>query len=132
MDHTRKLWQAGRDSNPLDFQLERLAHDVPVRGMPELFQHLLLKQMLNIHSTLVMGRLGRYKNNIMTWVSPTNGKLVDRATRYVKQMLAGAGRTDQRYEEIVHQLFSELDEIEPGESVVLRTYRSLLHKGEDS
>ena len=36
-------------------------------GAPPLFQHLLLKQLLNIHSTLVMGRLGRYKGNLMTW-----------------------------------------------------------------
>ena len=42
----------------------------------------LLKMLLNQHSTLVMGRLGRYESNIMTWVSPNNGKLVDRAARY--------------------------------------------------
>ncbi len=83
---------------------------------------------MNIHSTLVMGRLGRYKNNLMTWVSPTNGKLIDRATRYVKQLLASAGRPEQKYEDIVHQLFAELEGIEPGESVVLSTYRSLLKK----
>jgi 23S rRNA (adenine2030-N6)-methyltransferase len=34
------------------------------------------------------------------------------------------------YEDIVRQLFAEMDGIEPGESVVLRTYRSLLQKGE--
>jgi N-acetylmuramic acid 6-phosphate etherase len=112
------------------FQLGSVAHAVPARDLPDLFQHLLLKQILNIHSTLVMGRLGRFKNNLMTWVSPTNGKLVDRATRYVKHLLVGAGRTDQGYEEIVRQLFTEMDGIEPGESIVLRTYRSLMRKGE--
>jgi N-acetylmuramic acid 6-phosphate etherase len=90
---------------------------------------LLLKQMLNIHSTVVMGRLGRYKSNVMTWVSPTNCKLVDRATRYVKQLLAGAGRPNPRYEEVVHRLFAEMDVTRPGESVVLGTYRSLLRDG---
>ncbi len=82
--------------------------------------------MLNIHSTLVMGRLGRYENNLMTWVSPTNGKLVDRAIRYVRQLLANAGRTDQGHETIVRQLFAEMERLEPGDSVVLSTYRSLL------
>ena len=65
----------------------------------------------------------------MTWVSPTNGKLVDRAVRYVERLLASSGQTDQRYEHIVHQLFAELDGIEPGESVVHRTYRTLLRRG---
>ena len=86
---------------------------------------LLLKQVLNIPSTVVRGRLGRYERNIMTWVSPTNGKLVDRATRYVEHLLAGAGHVETRYEEIVRQLFAEMDVSEPGESVVLRTYRAL-------
>ena len=129
-DKTHREFHIGRLPDGIGFRLEGLAHNVTVDGLPDLLQHLLLKQILNIHSTLVMGRLGRYKNNLMTWVSPTNGKLIDRATRYVKHLLAGAGRTDQRYEDIVRQLFAELDGIEPGESVVLRTYRSLLRKGQ--
>jgi N-acetylmuramic acid 6-phosphate etherase len=118
-----------RSRGAIEWRLGKLVHAVPLNGQPELFQHLLLKQMLNIHSTVVMGRLGRYENNLMTWVTPTNGKLVDRATRYVQQLLASAGRADQGYEAIVRQLFAEMDGIEPGESVVLRTYRSLLRKG---
>jgi N-acetylmuramic acid 6-phosphate etherase len=118
--------RASRDA--IRFQLAGLTHKVKVNGLPELFQHLLLKQLLNIHSTVVMGRLGRYENNLMTWVSPTNCKLVDRAIRYVKQLLAGAGRTDQRYEDIVRRLFAEMQATGPGESVVIRTYHSLLQE----
>ncbi len=129
-DKTDHAFRIRRSRDGIEFRLENLAHDVPVNDLPGLLQHLLLKQMLNIHSTVVMGRLGRFRNNLMTWVSPTNGKLVDRATRYVKHLLASAGRTDQRYEDIVRQLFAEMDGIEPDESVVLRTYRSLLRKGE--
>ena len=128
-DKTHHEFRIDRSRGGMGFLLGDRAHEVAVNGLPELLQHLLLKQVLNIHSTLVMGRLGRFEDNVMTWVSPTNGKLVDRATRYVKQLLARAGRTDQRYEEIVHQLFAEIDGIEPGESAVLRTYRSLLQKG---
>lgn len=116
----------------LRFQLANLSQTISVNNMPDLFQHLMLKQMLNIHSTLVMGRLGRFKNNIMTWVSPTNGKLVDRAARYVKHLLVGAGRLDQQYDDIVRQLFTELEEMEPGESVVLRTYQTLLQRSQAS
>jgi N-acetylmuramic acid 6-phosphate etherase len=114
-----------RTPGGIDFRLDGLAHVVAVNGLSDLFQHILLKQILNIHSTVVMGRLGRYESNIMTWVSPTNGKLVDRATRYVEHLLAGAGQTGTRYDEIVRQLFAEMDGSEPGESVVLKTYRAL-------
>jgi len=113
----------------IGLRLNGTSHEVRANGLPELFRHLLLKQMLNIHSTVVMGRLGRYKNNLMTWVSPTNCKLVDRATRYVRLLLAGAGQADRSYEEIVRRLFAEMHVTEPGESVVLRTYRSLLEEG---
>ena len=61
-------------------------------------------------------------------VAPTNGKLVDRAARYVGHLLARKGRTYHSYEEIVHQLFHEMDRAEPGEPVVLRTFRSLAHQ----
>jgi N-acetylmuramic acid 6-phosphate etherase len=128
-DKTHYEFRIGESGTGIGFRLGGSAHDVEAERLPELFRHLLLKQMLNIHSTVVMGRLGRYKNNLMTWVSPTNCKLVDRATRYVKQLLAGAGRTNRRYEEIVRRLFAEMDASQPGESVVLRTYRSLLREG---
>jgi N-acetylmuramic acid 6-phosphate etherase len=113
------------------FRLAGLVYDLPLDGAPPLFQHLLLKQLLNIHSTLTMGRLGRYEGNLMTWVSPTNRKLVDRATRYVQHLLADAGRTGATYPEVVHRLFAEMQTTPPGESVVLRTFRSLLngHRG---
>ena len=61
----------------------------------------------------------------MTWVTPTNRKLIDRATRYVRHLLADAGRPDATYEEVVHRLFAEMQTTPPGESVVLGTFRSL-------
>lgn len=50
-------------------------------------EHIFLKMLLNTHSTLVMGRLGKIKSNFMIWVRPTNNKLIDRSIRYVKYML---------------------------------------------
>ena len=73
-----------------------------------------------------MGRLGRYENNLMTWVSPTNGKLVDRAARYVRHLLDQTGGVDPGYAAVVSQLFLEAERTRPGESVVLRTYHALL------
>jgi N-acetylmuramic acid 6-phosphate etherase len=114
-----------RSRRGIELRLDGVAQHVPTDGMPVLFQHLLLKQMLNIHSTLVMGRLGRYQDNLMTWVTPTNRKLVDRAVRYIGHLLSQAAETLPRYETIVHQLFFEMDRVRPDESIVLRTCRSL-------
>jgi len=124
-----ELGIAGTQGGALGFRLQEHRHDVSLHleetGTRELFRHLLLKQLLNIHSTLVMGRLGRYKGNLMTWVTPTNGKLVDRAARYVGHLLTAAGEKRVRYDAIVRQLFVEMDAARPGEPVVLRTFRAL-------
>jgi len=128
-DRTHHDFHIGKVGDAIRLELRALRHDVPLDGAPELFQHLLLKQLLNIHSTLVMGRLGRYEDNLMTWVTPTNGKLVDRAARHVQHLLTNAGRPDSSYERIVERLFAEMERTEPGESVVLRTFRSLVTNG---
>ena len=117
-----------RSQGGIALDLDGLRHDLPAAHLPELFQHLLLKQTLNIHSTLVMGRLGRYEGNLMTWVTPTNGKLVDRAARYVAHLLARAGDGGHSYEEIVHQIFEEAELAGPGEPIVLRACESLLRR----
>ncbi|MCR9203523.1 MAG: hypothetical protein NXH75_03030 [Halobacteriovoraceae bacterium] len=49
--------------------------------------HLILKMLLNMHSTLLMGLMGRYESNVMTYVRPSNNKLVDRCVRYASQLL---------------------------------------------
>jgi N-acetylmuramic acid 6-phosphate etherase len=112
-----------------------------------LFQHTLLKMLINIHSTLVMGLMGRYEGNLMTFVHPTNGKLIDRASRYVDILLRRDG-VNVPYETIVTTLFAENQKIHDkmtpagkngggqqinqnaagifgGESVVLNTVRAL-------
>lgn len=89
-----------------------------------LFEHMLLKMFLNIHSTLVMGRYGRYKRNLMTWVHPTNGKLIDRASRYVQTLLHEDG-IDVSYDKVVRTLFEVKNKITANDSVVLATYEAL-------
>jgi N-acetylmuramic acid 6-phosphate etherase len=39
--------------------------------------------LLNALSTCTMARLGRVMGNVMVWVTPSNLKLIDRATRYL-------------------------------------------------
>jgi N-acetylmuramic acid 6-phosphate etherase len=87
--------------------------------------HTLTKMLINMHSTLLMGRMGRYKNNVMTWVHPTNGKLVDRATRYILGLLRDEG-IERSYEETVRKMFNEMEHLKSNESIVLKTYAASL------
>lgn len=47
-------------------------------------QHIALKMLLNAHSTAVMVKLGRVVGNTMTNVSPSNLKLIGRATHIIQ------------------------------------------------
>lgn len=57
-------------------------------------QQIALKILLNAHSTAIMGRMGKIVGNTMTNVSPTNLKLIGRATYliqlHVNDVLSGA------------------------------------------
>lgn len=90
-----------------------------------LAEHLLLKCALNISSTLVMGRIGRFRRNLMLYVKSSNNKLVDRSIRYVQTLLAEDGLTQFSYEDVAHALFEVLEELLPGEPAVPRTYEYL-------
>jgi N-acetylmuramic acid 6-phosphate etherase len=68
------------------------------------------KLLLNALSTCTMVRLGRVLGNRMIWVVPSNLKLVDRSTRYIRDL---AGVT---YERACHALFEAIDYIEPRRS----------------
>jgi N-acetylmuramic acid 6-phosphate etherase len=85
-----------------------------------LFTHLLLKMILNTHSTLVMGRLGRYEGNIMTYVRASNNKLIDRAIRYIDLILRNKNIT-LSYEELAHILFEMIEKTPVDHAIVLAT-----------
>lgn len=98
---------------------------LPVEGSGLLHEHLLLKVALNIHSTLVMGRLGRYERNLMTWVRPSNKKLIDRSIRYVQHLLRGAGIDHYAYEDVARATFAEMAVLTEDEPIVLRVFERL-------
>lgn len=66
-----------------------------------------VKMLLNALSTCTMVRLGRVLGNRMIWVVPSNLKLVDRSTRYIRD-LAGVS-----YEDACRALFDVIDYVEP-------------------
>lgn len=88
-------------------------------GHDNLFNHLMVKMMLNAHSTLIMGLLGRYEGNVMTWVRASNNKLIDRAARYALQLLHKQNKNPS-YEEVVLKIFEEIEQTTESEPVVVR------------
>lgn len=85
-----------------------------------LFKHLVLKMILNTHSTLIMGQLGRYEGNVMTYLRASNNKLIDRAIRYIDMLLKNKNLV-LSYNEICLILFEMLEITPPDQSIVLAT-----------
>ena len=104
----------------ITWNLQNLKATIDCSRLDHLEIHLLQKMLLNIHSTLVMGRMNRYEGNLMTYVKPSCNKLIDRAIRYVTHLLKDHGIT-RSYEEICHALFDELEHVSPSDPIVLLT-----------
>jgi N-acetylmuramic acid 6-phosphate etherase len=90
-----------------------------------LAEHLLLKCALNICSTLVMGRAGRFESNVMLYVRSSNNKLVDRSIRYVQALLREAGVPHHGYDEICYALYEVLETLPQGEAAVPKVFERL-------
>lgn len=114
-----------RRGGVMDFQLGRVRARLPVGELHPLMEHLFLKMLLNSHSLLVMGRIGRFESNVMTWVRPSNNKLIDRAIRYVEFLLEQSDVQVFSYQDVCYQLFQEVERLGEGESVVLKTVAAL-------
>jgi len=97
----------------------------PLPKGDRLSSHLILKMLLNMHSTLLMGLMGRYESNVMTFVKPSNNKLIDRATRYGIQLLKEKKGREASYEEGVKACFRALKNVSSGNPVVLEIVKEL-------
>jgi N-acetylmuramic acid 6-phosphate etherase len=116
-----RIFEIVREKTDLVWRFAGIERRFPLLGGSELFYHLTLKMILNIHSTLVMGRMGRYESNVMTWVYPSNGKLVDRAARYSILLLERSGMKNIDYDEVVRIQFEVKKNLLSSESIVIRT-----------
>lgn len=101
-------------------------HHIETLAAPFFHTHLMLKMWINIHSTLVMGRMGRYLDNLMTYVKPSNNKLIDRAARYVRLLAEKRTGILPPYDTTIQALFAEREVMPVGEPIVLRTLNRLL------
>jgi len=117
------------EGDSLLFSLENLTHRLRWKDASSLARHILLKLLLNIHSTLVMGRLGRYEGNTMTWVRASNFKLIDRSIRYAATLLRERGINRFTYADFALEVFRQMKRIGSTESIVLSTIKSLEGRG---
>ncbi len=108
------------NQNGISFALDGEEHFFSTPFSTPIFKHLALKMILNTHSTLIMGRLGRYEGNVMTYLRASNNKLIDRAIRYI-EMLLGNKNIFLSYSEICHILFYMMEKTPADQSIVVAT-----------
>ncbi len=132
-DSGHSKFRISDNESELKFVLgDQLTHSISVTGLNPFARQMLLKLMMNIHSTLVMGRLDRYEDNLMTYVSAANNKLIDRAVRYVELLLRRRlpKHTEMPdYVTLCRELFRQKAKLPSGESIVLRTMAEFLPRG---
>jgi len=104
----------------LNFILGDETHTLTTPFQISLFTHLVLKMILNVHSTLIMGRLGRYEGNVMTYVRASNNKLIDRAIRYIDMLLKNKN-INLSYSYLCYILFEMIEKTPSDRSIVLET-----------
>jgi N-acetylmuramic acid 6-phosphate etherase len=108
------------DPKGIYFELDDEIHFYEMPFSTPLFKHLALKMIMNTHSTLIMGRLGRYQGNVMTFLRASNNKLIDRAIRYI-DMLLKEKKIILSYNELCHILFEMLEKTPSDQSIVMAT-----------
>jgi len=112
------------EKQAIHFILDAETYSLATPFTNPLFTHLVLKMILNTHSTLVMGRLGRYEGNIMTYVRASNNKLIDRAIRYIDLILK-TKEISLSYESLARILFSVLEKTPVDKAIVLETVEEI-------
>lgn len=103
----------------ITFEFLNSKKSLDLKNIDLLSQHLILKMLLNAHSTLIMGRLERFEGNLMTWVRPSNFKLIDRAVRYASILLKHRGKTVD-YEKLVRDCYELKDIISRNDPIVIK------------
>ena len=114
------IFKINFENSAIHFLLDDEKYSLTTPFKNPLFTHLLLKMILNTHSTLVMGRLGRYEGNVMTYVRASNNKLIDRAIRYIDLILQNK-KISLSYEEITYILFRMIEKTPVDHAIVLTT-----------
>ncbi len=112
------------NENGIAFALDDEIHFLKIPFSTQLFKHLALKMIMNTHSTLVMGRLGRYEGNVMTYLRASNNKLIDRAIRYIDLILQ-TKKINLPYNELAYAMFEMIEKTPADQSIVLATVEEI-------
>lgn len=96
---------------------------IPADACP-LLTNVVLKCLLNAYSTCVMGIVGRFESNIMTYVRPSNLKLANRAVRLVQYLFRNAG-VHPPPDETILSTINQLRTLPQNEPVVIRAFEML-------
>jgi N-acetylmuramic acid 6-phosphate etherase len=123
-DIRQHIFKILNKNDGLSFELEELEKVVCTPFSTPLFKHLVLKMIMNTHSTLIMGRLGRYEGNVMTYLRASNNKLIDRAIRYIDMILQRKGIV-LSYEKLCYTLFATLEITPADQSIVMATVNEI-------
>ncbi len=126
-------FEVSRTNRAIVWKFRELTWEIPVPREIDFFgENLLLKLLLNTHSTLVMGRLGRYADNVMTYVSANNFKLIDRSIRYARQLLESRHGLKPGYRKVAERLLAERENLQPDEAIVLKTVEAFASSKADA
>ncbi len=125
----QQLFQIHRRKAGIEMQFCGIEICLPVDTEDYLLDNLLLKVVLNAHSTLVMTGIGRVEGNLMTFVRASNGKLIDRAARYVQYLSQQRYGRDCSYENAVRAVFAVKESLSPTDSVVEAALSRLVKDG---
>lgn len=117
---TQHIFKILNNDQGISFELGKEYHLLKIPFSTPIFRHLILKMIMNTHSTLIMGRLGRYKGNVMTFLRASNNKLIDRSIRYI-EMILSEKNISLSYSELCHILFMMLERTPTDQSIVLST-----------
>ena len=129
---SRKKRVAPRNQNVIRFdghhaisELEFKSDSFDLRLKTPLLKHPLLEQilvkvLLNTLSLMVMGKMERYEGNVMTWVRPSNGKLIDRTVRYLEFLIQKRGIQIRTRRELTELVFKTQATLLPDEAVILK------------
>lgn len=117
--HKNHIFEIDRLDNNLVFKFLDNEKTFNIDGLDDLTIHLGIKLLLNAHSTVLMGRRDRYQSNIMTWVKTSNNKLIDRAARYIIQLLNIEG-IHLDYPEVIQAIFEYNQTHDPDDPLVLK------------
>jgi len=109
----------------INFELDEESQFFATPFSMSLFKHLVLKMIMNTHSTLVMGRLGRYEGNVMTYLRASNNKLIDRAIRYIDLILK-TKKINLTYNELAFVMFEMIEKTPADQSIVMATVAEII------